>query len=156
MIAPLAISALWMWLAPVTSIAHAECNEFESVQSVVLAEGAYQPLPAQIEIARVAVTHGACNLDSHFYSTFGVAQRIATNDPSRCIAVMPCQAFYMLYTISPDVRESAAVAAYVALTESPRIARYHFNSADAPLYWWWSSPIACPSGYFIVGDMRFC
>lgn len=136
--------------------AAADCNQFESIQSVILSEGAYQPLAAQLEIARVAVTKGACFRDEHFYGGYGVAQFIAENEPAHCILSVHCRAYFMLYTIPPDVRENAAIAAHIALTESPPVARYHFDAAASTPALWWFDARACPSGFFIVGDTRVC
>lgn len=131
------------------------CNNFETIQSIILSEATHQPLEAQLEVARVAVTHGACTLDANFYTGYGVGTRTLERNPSDCILSIHCRSFFLLYTIDPLVRESAARASYLALTESPRVPRYHFDSADSTAYWW-SSLSACPYGWFITGDLKVC
>jgi hypothetical protein len=79
------------------------------------------------------------------------------NDPARpCWRQYHCQGFFDFYTIAPDVREPLAVAAHVALTEEPRVLRFHFDAVSAPLWWWWHSPKACPNGYREIAQTRFC
>ena len=150
---PLIVAAL-AWLAPVTP-AIAACNEFETVQSIVLSEAMGQSLPAKIEVARVAVTHGACNLDRHFWTGYGVAERVMREAPKECITNHHCRAYNMLYSIDPVIRESAAIASYIALTEEPRVDRWHVvsiydNSA------WMQDKRACPNGTWQVDSLLVC
>jgi len=135
-----------------------DCNEFETIQSIILSEATHQPYEAQLEVARVAVTHGVCNLDRNFYTGYGVAERIRTqadDGNAQCIRSTHCRAYFLLYTIDPDIREPAARASHYALTESPRIARYHFDNRLSTAYWW-DSPRACPSGWFIISELKVC
>jgi hypothetical protein len=137
------------------------CNEFESVQSVILSEATRQPFEAQLEIARVVVTKGVCYLDIHYYAGYGIAYRIydaavrGEVPYDACARNTHCRAYYLLSTIDPAIREPAALAAHVALTESPRIPRYHFDNRNSLAYWW-GSPSACPHGWFITGDLKAC
>lgn len=133
----------------------ASCNQWERVQSVILSEATSQPFEAQLEIARVVVTKGACFLDSDFYAGYGIAERIALSNPRGCISNTHCRAYFLLHTIDPAIRESSALAAHYALTESPRISRYHFDRFDSTAYWW-NSLRACPNGWFIVGETKVC
>jgi len=133
----------------------AECNEFESVQSVVLSERMTGSLAEDIEIARVAVTKGACYRDENFYTGYGIAQRILRDEPVRCIANTHCRAYALLGTIDPAIREPAAMAAHIALTEWPRVQRYHFDRFDSTATWW-DALSACPNGWFIVGLTKVC
>lgn len=135
--------------------AYADCNRFENIQSIILSEGANQPLAAKIEMARVIHTKGDCYLDEHYYSGYGIARSVLETNPSACASNVHCSAYFMLYSIAADERESAAIAAYIVLTEYPT-PRYHFDAADAPLAYFWNSPIACPNGYWVVGDIRVC
>lgn len=132
-----------------------DCNNFEAIQSVILSEATHQPFAAQLEVARVVVTKGACFRDSHFYTGYGVAERILSERPHDCIANTHCRAYFLLDTIDPRLRELPALAAHVALTESPRVPRYHFDRWDSNAYWW-NSPSACPAGWFIVGELKVC
>jgi len=120
---------------------------------VILSEATNQPLPTQIEVARVAVTKGACFRSPDFYAGYGVALRHV----NRCVANWHCRAYFLMDTLAEDVRESAAQAAHWALTEDPRIARYHFDYVAAPLPAWWVG--ACDArGHdtFISGELRVC
>lgn len=148
----LLLATLWATATPL----YADCNRFESIQSVLLSEGANQSLSTLIEMARVVHTKGDCEIDEHFYTGYGVARFIAENEPSHCILSVHCRAYFILYSIEPSKRENAAFASYIALTEQPQVRRYHFDSADAPIAYWWNSPRACPLGWFISGDFRIC
>lgn len=147
--------ALCFLLATATPT-YADCNRFESIQQVLLSEGANQPLPTLIELARVVHTKGDCFRDDNYYSGYAIARFIAENEPSHCIASVHCRAYYLLYSIPPSEREPVAIAAYIALTERPAVSRFHFDNADAPLAAWWDNPIACPTGWFLSGDFRIC
>ena len=151
----LVILAILLSSSPIHADSGDSCNNFETIQSIILSEATRQPLEAQVEIARVAVTKGACYLDANFYTGYGIAQRIMADRPNDCIASVHCRAYFLLYTIPPETRESAARAAYVALTESPRVPRYHFDSWGSVASWW-DSPRACPNGWFIVGLTKVC
>lgn len=134
---------------------YASCNEFETIQSIVLSEATRQPLEAQIEVARVAVTHGACALDGNFYTGYMVAERVVSTTPFTCITNTHCRAYFLLSTIDPAIRESAALAAHVALTESPRVRRFHFDNWQSSVSWW-EATSACPAGWWIVGELKVC
>lgn len=141
---------------PRTSYADSgDCNEFLTIQSIILSEATRQPFAAQLEVARVAVTHGACELDGNFYTGYRIAKRIIRDDPMGCIANTHCRAYYLLTTIDPVIRESAAQAAYLALTERPRVIRSHFDNWQSSAYWW-DSLSACPYGWQIVGELKVC
>lgn len=131
------------------------CNNFERIQSIILSERTRGSLAEDIEIARVALTKGVCYLDGNFYTGYGIADRIMRDEPVRCIANTHCRAYYLLSTIDPDVREPAAMAAYIALTEQPRIPRYHFDSWGSTATWW-DSLSACPNGWFVIGLTKVC
>lgn len=133
----------------------ASCNEFETIQSIILSEATRQPFEAQLEVARVAVTHGVCELDANYYTGYGIAERILRDNPVGCIANTHCRAYYLLATIDPSVRESAAIASHVALTEVPRVSRFHFDNWQSSAYWW-DSIAACPSHWFIIGQLKVC
>lgn len=142
------------------SITHADspepqCNQFETIQSIILSEATSQPYEAQLEVARVAVTRGPCLLDSNFYTGYGIATDIAEHNPRGCIANTHCLAYYLLYAIDPTVRESAARASYTALTEVPQVKRFHFDNWQSQSDWW-DSREACPSGWFIVAELKVC
>lgn len=151
----LAILAFLLSFSQIHAQSPDSCNNFEFIQSVILSEATRQPFEAQLEVARVAVTKGACYLDANFYTGYGIAERIIQSDPSACIYSTHCRAYYLLSTIDPTVRESAAVAAYVSLTEYPRVPRFHFDRWDSSAYWW-NDPRACPHGWFIVGLTKVC
>lgn len=131
------------------------CNQFETLQSIILSEATRQPLEAQIEVARVAVTHGACELDGNFYSGYAIAERIVRDNPVGCIANTHCRAYHLLATIDPVVREPAAQAAYIALTEQPRVVRRHFDNWQSTATWW-ESLSACLHGWFIIAELKVC
>lgn len=131
------------------------CNNFERIQSIILSERTRGSLAEDIEIARVVVTKGACFLDGNFYGGYGIARRVLFNDPQHCIESIHCQAYFLLDTIDPAVREPAALAAHIALTESPSIRRFHFDSWASSAYWW-DDLSACPSGWFVIGLTKVC
>ena len=151
----LVILLLWLGSVRVSAQSDDSCDNFLTIQSIILSEATRQPFEAQLEVARVAVTHGVCNVDSRFYSGYALAERIFRDAPQACIASIHCRAYFLLYTIPPDVRESAARASYVALTESPHVPRYHFDNWLSTAYWW-DSPRACPNGYFIIAELKVC
>lgn len=146
-------------LALNTVIAHAEgeeeCNNWERITSIVLSESTRQPLEAQVEVARVAVTKGACFIDENFYAGWRVAQYILRTDPRNCIVNLHCRVYHLLNTVDPAVRESAALAAHIALEESPRVPRYHVDNWQSEASWW-DSPRACPAGWFIIAELKVC
>ena len=133
----------------------ASCNEFETIQSIILSEATSQPFEAQLEVARVAVTHGACELDGNFYTGYAVALRLLSEHPHECIQSIHCRAYFLRDTIDPTVREPAALSAHIALTETPRVSRYHFDNWQSTAYWW-DAISACPNGWWIVGELKVC
>lgn len=141
--------------SPIHAQSPDSCNNFETIQSIILSEATRQPFEAQLEVARVAVTKGACYLDANFYTGYGIATRIRDESPVNCGRSIHCRAYFLLYTIDPSVRESAATAAYVALTERPRVTRYHFDSWGSTAYWW-DSLSACPGRWFIIAELKVC
>ena len=130
------------------------CNNFLTIQSIILSEATRQPLMAQIEVARVAITKGVCFLDGNFYTGYGVALRHNASALS-CLNNWHCRAYFMPETIDPRARESAALAAHIGLTEVPRIPRFHFDNWQSHAAWW-NSPRACPFGNWTIAELRVC
>lgn len=145
-------------LNPLKAYAEGEegCNNWERIQSIILSEATRQSFEAQLEIARVVVTKGVCFLDGQFYAGYAVAIHVLETNRNACILNTHCRAYFLLPTIDSRVRETAALASHVALTESPRVARYHFDAHNAPLYSWWNNPRACPNGHWVVDLTRVC
>lgn len=131
-------------------------NLFLCAQHALAAEMRYQSAEALLLGARVLVTKGACYRDTHWLTSWRLAQQIILERPSDCALYYSCQGYFLFETIEPSVREPIAVAVHTALTESPPVLMYHFDRADAPLARFWLSPIACPHGITYVADMRFC
>jgi hypothetical protein len=131
-------------------------NLFLCGQHALAAEMRYQPPASLLEGARVLRGKGMCYRDTNWLTSWGVALRQRDEHPESCIEYYACQGYFLFATIEPRVREPIAVAVYAALVENPSIERFHFDAADAPLAWWWFSPIACPTGFFVVGTMRYC
>ena len=127
------------------------CNNFERVQSIILSEATRQPLAAQVEVARVAITKGACFVDPSFYAGYGVALRAAQIGD---MTNHHWKSYFAPEMFPADVRESVAVAAHRALTE-PRVERWHFDRWDSQA-WWWDDVRACPNGWAIMGEIKFC
>lgn len=133
-----------------------DCNQFERIQSILLSEATRQPYDTKLELARVIVTKGACYLEPDFYTGYGVALSVLRlGGYDACIVNTHCRAYFFLYDINPDIRESAALAAYTALTESPQVPRFHFDNWQSTATWW-NSDKACPNGWFITGDFKVC
>lgn len=128
------------------------------------AEMRNQSFHVLLEGARVLNSKGMCHRDPNWLTSWGAAQTKVRTDPHNCIKQYQCQGYFLLDTIDPAVREPIALAVHVALTEDPQVRRYHFDhyERDAegnilpPKEWWWYKVKACPSGYFELGDMRFC
>lgn len=131
-------------------------NLFLCGQHALAGEMRNQPYEALLEGARVLHTKGMCYRDSSWLTSWRLARGIIKERPSECISYYACQGYYLYETIDPSTREPIALAVHIALTETPVVARYHMDSADAPFVYWWFSPIACPHGYFVIGTMRFC
>lgn len=133
-----------------------DCNQWERIQSILLSEATRQPLDTKLELARVIVTKGACYLEPDFYTGYGVALSVLRfGGYESCSRNTHCRAYFMLSDIPLDIRESAALAAHIALTESPRIPRFHFDNWQSSATWW-DSPRACPNGWFVTGDFKVC
>lgn len=132
-----------------------DCNNFERIQSIILSERTRGTLEEDVEIARVVITKGVCDLDPSFYAGYRIALRTLYSDPTRCIDNIHCRAYFLLDTIDPSIRETAARASHVALTERPHIPRYHFDAWGSEAYWW-DDVRACPYGWFIVGLTKVC
>lgn len=140
-----------------------DCNQFERIQSILLSEGTSQPFETKLELARVIVSKGACYLESDFYTGYGVALSVLREKGyEACRLNTHCRAYFYLYGVDAGVRESAALAAHVALTESPRVPRYHMDAANNEMAYWWFSDKACPNVFdgglhwFISGEFRVC
>lgn len=151
------ISVLLVFVAILLSFTRvsASCNEFESVQSVVLSERTRGSLAEDIEIARVAVTKGACYRDANYYTGYGIAEHVLRDNSVGCISNTHCRAYFLLYTIDPSIRELAALASHIALSEMPPVRRFHFDRYDSTAAWW-DALSACPNGWFIVGMTKVC
>lgn len=132
-----------------------DCDNFERIQSIILSERTRGTLDEDIEIARVVITKGACDLDPSFYSGYRIALQTLYRNPSECINNIHCRAYFLLDTIDPSIRETAAQASHIALTESPHFPRYHFDAWGSNAYWW-DDVRACPYGWFIVGLTKVC
>lgn len=132
------------------------CNQWERIQSILLSEATRQLLDTKIELARVIVTKGACYLEPDFYTGYGIALSVLRfGGYESCSLNTHCRAYFMLSDIPLDIRESAALAAHIALTEEPHVRRFHFDNWQSNAYWW-DSPRACPGGWFITGDFKVC
>lgn len=131
------------------------CNEFEFLIDAGLSEAGGQSRATLVEVGRVLHTKGSCYRDENWLGGFGLAAFIAEQEPGHCIRSWHCRAYYLTNTIDPQLRERAAQAAWIVLTETP-VRRYHFDGATAPRWAWWDSPAACPAGDFVSGQMRIC
>lgn len=131
-------------------------NLFVCGQHALAAEMRHHPFEALLEGARVLRGKGMCFRDASWLSSWGVAQHQMQSDAYNCISYYACRAYFLYDTIDPAVREPIALAVHVALTEDPPVLRFHFDSANAPISYWWYSPRACPNGFFVIDKMRFC
>lgn len=154
--------ALLLAMAPVTVRAAqtatdfdglAVCDEPSRIMSVIASEATRQPFAAQVEVARVMVTKGACEAGTDFLAGLRVARAAASRGD---YGNHHARAYFNLYSFPPDLLAQWGRAAHIALTEQPRVPRYHFDRADATRFAWWDSLRSCPNGDFVIGDLRFC
>lgn len=137
-------------------------NLFLCVQHALAAEGRYQSPANLLDMARAVRGKGACYRDPGWLSTWRLTMFVMREEQHNCIWYYSCQGFFLYETIPPDVREPLAIAAHVALTEDPPVARYHFMEATQPLYAFFNDARSCPNvyedgrHYYEREGLRFC
>lgn len=156
-------------LLPVTAQASEPCNEFETLQVIMLYEAREQNIDAKTLIGFVALGHGVCNVDDHYYTN--LRSYLWRRSAERCERTnLACGVTDYLYSFVAVQRESAARAAYRVLTDAQPIELSHFDVAGSHA-WFFNDVRACPRVYgyasaedgrlidvhwFEVDNTRFC
>lgn len=126
----------------------AECNRIAFAMSAIASEAANQPIVAQINVARAVRDNASCG-DPNYLSGY----RIALNDPAA--NNHHARAYFQIDSFDQEKRWKWFVAAYIAYTESDRVPIRHFTRFDSTATWW-DSPKACPNGWWVIEETRFC
>lgn len=164
-----ALACAWLLVIVATAFADGpeavepqDGNLFLCIQHGLAAEGRYQSSSNLLDMARALRVKGACFREAHWLSTWRLALFVMREEQHNCIWYYSCQGFFLFETVPPDVREPLAVAAHVALSEDPPVARYHFMETTQPVYAFFNDARSCPNvyadgrRYFEREGLRFC